>query len=206
MPIIKMKNYTANKTTSLPDWNHAERLTDFCSPWTGEPVPPMVFMALWNQEKFIFRFEVADTGIRVYEETNHKMEVVHSDRVEIFFRSDERMDPYFCLEMDPSGRVLDYRTRYYRRFEYEWQWPGKDDISVKAEFNSTGYSVEGAISLQSLRELELLRDGILEAGLFRGKCLTPAPDASFNWISWVRPDSEQPDFHIPSAFGRIKLI
>lgn len=201
-----MKEYKAIHCNSIPDWNRAEVLNDFSSPWTNDGVPPLTFRALWNEDAFMFRFELVDTDIRMYTATNHKMEVVHSDRVEIFFRSDEKMAPYYCLEMDPLGRVLDYKTQYYRKFEYGWQWPGNDSLKVKAGLLPSGYWVEGAIRLDSLRELGLLKDGKIEAGLFRGKCLEPHPDTTFNWISWVRPDSETPDFHIPSAFGEIRLI
>lgn len=200
-----MKEYKAIHCNPLPEWDRAEVLTEFCSPWTEDGVPPMTFRALWNQEAFMFRFEVVDADIRIYTATNHKMEVVHSDRVEIFFRSNEKMDPYYCLEMDPLGRVLDYKTVLYRKFEYGWQWPG-DALRVRAGLLPAGYWVEGAIRLDSLRSLHLLEDGILEAGLFRGKCLNPHPDASFNWITWVNPACELPDFHIPSAFGKILFI
>jgi hypothetical protein len=200
-----MKEYNAIQNVSIPDWDRAEALTDFCSPWTHDAVPPMTFRALWNAEAFMFRFEVVDNGIRIFTATNHKMEVVHSDRVEIFFRSNKKMDPYYCLEMDPLGRVLDYKTVFYRKFEYGWQWPGNGSLNVRSGLLPSGYWVEGAIRLDSLRSLHLLKDGVLEAGLFRGKCLKPPPDATFNWISWVRPDSQHPDFHIPAAFGSIIL-
>lgn len=200
-----MRIYTAIKTTTLPAWGNAEILADFCSPWTSEAVPTMTFRALWNDKDFVFRFDVVDTGVHVFVKTNQKMEVIYSDRVEIFFRKDERMSPYFCLELDPYGRVLDYKTQYYRKFEYDWKWPGHDNLRVQAGFTAGGYWVEGAVSLSSLKELGLLNIGRLEAGIFRGKCNNAAPEPEFTWISWVKPDSETPDFHIPSAFGQVIL-
>lgn len=135
------------------------------------------------------------------------MEVVDSDRVEIFFRTGSRLDPYYCIELDPLGRILDYKARYYRQFEYEWQWPGEKQLEVVAAYTADGYFVEGSISLSSLKEMDLLHHQVLETGLFRGECLRlPDPESAFNWISWVRPESQHPDFHIPSAFGRIKLV
>ncbi len=201
-----MYTYIAKRSGMLPEWDRAEVLDEFHSPWTQDGVPPMTFRALWNEDAFMFRFEVVDSDIRIYTATNHKMEVVHSDRVEVFFRTNEKMDPYYCLEMDPLGRVLDYRTVFYRKFEYGWQWPGNGSLNVRTGLLPLGYWVEGAIRLNSLRELGLLKDGKLEAGLFRGKCLEPHPNSSFQWISWVKPESETPDFHIPSAVGNIHLI
>ncbi len=134
------------------------------------------------------------------------MEVVDSDRVEIFFRSDDRLDPYYCLEMDPLGRVLDYRASFYRKFEYEWQWPGRNQLQIKSNYAHSGYIVEGSITMASLKELNLLNNNELQAGLFRGECLKVRdPESSFSWISWIKPESVRPDFHIPSSFGVIKL-
>ena len=56
-----MKEYKAIHSNSLPEWDRAEVLTDFCSPWTEDGVPPMTFRALWNETAFMFRFEVVDT-------------------------------------------------------------------------------------------------------------------------------------------------
>jgi hypothetical protein len=47
---------------------------------------------------------------------NDKLEVVNSERVEIFFRKDEALTPYYGLELDANGRVLDYEAEYHRKF------------------------------------------------------------------------------------------
>jgi|WetSurSiteA1Bulk_404760.scaffolds.fasta_scaffold03225_6 hypothetical protein len=167
----------------------------------------MTFRALWDDLNFYFRFDVTGSGILTFVKDNYKMEVVDSDRVEIFFRADDQLNPYYCLEMDPLGRLLDYKARFYRQFEYDWQWPGSRNISVKSGPTASGYFVEGMITLESLKKLHLLNNNALQAGLFRGQCIRlPDPEAEFRWISWIRPESENPDFHIPSAFGIIKLV
>jgi hypothetical protein len=167
----------------------------------------MTFRALWDDARFHFRFDVETPRALTYVHENNKIEVVDSDRVEIFFKSDDRLDPYYCLEMDPLGRILDYRASFYRKFEYEWQWPGNNQLQIHSNFTEQGYRVEGSITLASLNDLNLLNDNILQAGLFRGECLKVRdPDSAFAWISWVKPDSPRPDFHIPSSFGVIQLI
>ena len=61
--------------------------------------------------------------------------------------------------------------------------------------------------MESLKELNLLNNNELQAGLFRGECLKIRdPESSFSWISWIKPESVRPDFHIPSSFGVIKLV
>ncbi len=167
----------------------------------------MSFRALWDDDRFYFRFDVESILVRTYLAENHKMEVLDSDRVEIFFRRNDRLDPYYCLEIDALGRVLDYRASFYRIFEYEWQWPGNNQLKVESAQIESGYIVEGSITLASLRDLALLDNNELQAGLFRGECLKVRdPQSGFSWISWVKPDSDQPDFHIPSSFGVINLV
>lgn len=190
----------------LPDWSSANLLRDFTYPWISETVPKMSFRALWDDLRFYFRFDVEDKNVFTVSETNHKMEVLNSDRVEIFFRINSRLNPYYCLEIDPLGRILDYKAFYYRRFDYKWQWPGKKQIMVHVSQTDPGYCVEGWLTLYSLRKLLLLQNNTLQAGLFRGQCLGLNEEKGrFRWISWVPPSSEKPDFHIPSSFGMIRL-
>jgi len=132
------------------------------------------------------------------------MSVLNSDRVEIFFRSDAKMSPYFCLEMDPVSRVLDYKAEFYRKFDYKWSWVG---IIVRSEYTLNGYRVWGAITLKSLAGYNLINDNKIQAGLFRGKCICREPGKNeFKWISWIKPDSEKPDFHIESSFGELVMV
>ena len=134
------------------------------------------------------------------------MEAAYSDRVEIFFRQDNLLSPYYCLEMDPIGRVFDYEARYHRKFNVAWNWP-ENELLVKADQTHDGYTIEGRISKQSLRQLGLLNSEKLEVGLFRGECINlNAETPEIKWISWVKPDSMTPDFHIPSAFGVLHFM
>jgi hypothetical protein len=189
-------------------WEMANVNSDFSYPWENEKAPVTNFRALHDDEYFYFRYDVEDENVLTFVDEDHKMEVVHSDRVEIFFRQNEKLNPYYCLEMDARGRVLDYVTKFYRDFDYEWSWPESKDLNVKASVNAHGYVVEGAIKLSSLEELGLIKNRVLEAGLYRGYCMNlpiGEAEADLRWISWVKPDSEDPDFHIPSSFGKLKL-
>jgi hypothetical protein len=89
--------------------------------------------------------------------------------------------------------------------DYAWTWPSGQYI-IKTTAVKDGYIVEVAISIQSLTELGLLKNNCLLAGLFRAEC-TGIKDgkARLHWISWVKPNSPRPDFHIASAFGVLVL-
>jgi hypothetical protein len=112
---------------------------------------------------------------------------------------------YYCLEMDATGRVLDYRASYYRKMDYSWEWPNSQ-FTIKTAKAPDGYTVEIAIGIRSLRELGLLRNKRLLAGLFRAERKSMKEGtAGLHWISWVNPGSAKPDFHIPAAFGVLVL-
>lgn len=188
-------------------WATAAELTDFSFPWRTDTPPPTTFRALWDDTHFYFLYRASDPEIIVKQEGLGERDVVQSDRVEIFFKSDDRMDPYYSLEMDALGRVLDTEGRFYRNIDLDWKWP-EDHLQLKASTDDEGYWVEGSITLESLRQLGMYQDNhILKAGLYRGEYLEQADGSSeVRWISWIIPDSESPDFHIPSSFGELLLV
>ncbi|MCB0628902.1 MAG: carbohydrate-binding family 9-like protein [Saprospiraceae bacterium] len=190
-----------------PLWEIAEVLTDFTYPWRKEKAPATEFRALWDGAWFYFRYRAADDTVISKQEGRGERDVVNSDRVEIFFKSDDRMDPYYSLEMDALGRVLDTEGRFYRKVDFNWNWP-EGHLKLIASIDDKGYWVEGAISLESLRQLGMYRDDhLLRTGLYRGEYQYAADgEVLVKWISWVIPDSEKPDFHIPSSFGILELL
>ena len=186
-------------------WSGANVLTNFIYPWEGATAPATSFAALWDGQWLYCLYHVKDDSVITYINKNDKLEAGASDRVEIFLKTDDNMSPYYCLEMDASGRVLDYSAAYYRKMNYNWQWP-KEQLMVKTSRTLDGYIVETAISIQSLKELGLLKDNRLQAGLFRAECKgIQNGKADLRWISWIKPLSVEPDFHIPSAFGVLML-
>ncbi len=186
-------------------WKKANLLTSFSYPWDSAQAPATRFTALHDNHWLYCLYVVADDSVNVYSITNEKIEIGASDRVEIFFKQNDQMSPYYCLELDAAGRILDYSAAYYRQMDYTWQWP-KDQLSVKASRTKNGYLVETAISLTSLKELGLLTGNRLQVGLFRAEC-TGIKDgkADLKWISWINPRVAVPDFHIPAAFGTFLL-
>lgn len=212
--VMSQKQYSVNKitTNSQEDFQgavlreHGAELSDFGYPWENETAPAMTFHACYDEHWLYCLFQVTDKNAQVYVNKNHKSEVLHSDRVEIFFRQDEKMNPYYCLEIDPTARVYDYSASYYRNFDDTWSWPS-GQLKIKAEKTRSGYDVHVMIAIDSLNELGLIRDKKLQVGLFRGKCdEVNLTEDKLRWISWVKPDSESPDFHLPSAFGVFQLM
>jgi hypothetical protein len=186
-------------------WKKASELSDFSFPWEAEVPQRTTFKALHNDSTIYCLFDVDDDQISVFEGTNDKIDVVSSSRAEIFFKIDDRLTPYYCLEIDPKGRVLDYEGNYYRKFNFGWSWPD-NGLVIKSRIRERGYSIEIAITKTSLQKLNLISKKTLQTGLFRADCkLLSNDERAFKWISWVAPDSTTPDFHIPSAFGILQL-
>lgn len=215
-PLLETKTYSVknlgekeiaiNGTGDNPEWKNATELTDFIYPWEKETPPLTSFKALHSKDWLYLLYQVKDQNVQVLVKSNEKQEVIYSDRVEIFLRKNEKMSPYYGLELDPNGRVYDYEATLHRKFNDRWTWP-VGQLKVSASRTADGYIVEVAMSKKSLKQLGLLHGNKLEAGLFRGDCSEAAVgmESNIKWISWVKPDSATPDFHIPSAFGLLVM-
>lgn len=195
-----MKIYTIKHYTNIPDWGVVPILEDFSNLNNPHEPSNTAFQSYYTNKYFHFRFVVTCKKPLVYKKECNKMEVINSERIELFFRINEQMAPYYCLEIDASGRLLDYKAEHYRQFDYNWRWP--EPLTIKATTNNNNYTVEAKLSIACLKELKLLSNNELQIGIFRGLCSELIGNkAKMEWISWVKPLSEKPDFHIPSAFG-----
>jgi len=188
-----------------PLWKEAHELSSFFYPWEKDKAPFTSFKALHNDGWLYCVFTATDENIFTYVERKDKTDALKSDRVEIFFKQEDNTSPYYCLEMDPLARVYDCQAEFGKKFNPEWSWPA-GHLTIKTSRTQEGYIVEIAISKSSLNTLGLLRDNVLRAGLYRAECVQLVGNkATMKWISWIRPDSPTPDFHIPSSFGVLTL-
>jgi Domain of unknown function (DUF1083). len=188
-----------------PSWKMANILTDFGSPWREFDHTTTEFRALWDSENLYFMFQVVDISIHIDKMGIGNESINVSDRVELFFRQDDSLNPYYCLEIDPTPRIMDFKALPNRVFDFNWNWP-ENNLIVKSHSHSNGFIVEGSISRASLEKLNLIQNNKIETGIFRAKY--EKVDASTYepiWISWVDPKTETPNFHIASSFGTLIL-
>jgi hypothetical protein len=186
-------------------WEKANCLTDFSSPWKKDSISKIEFRAMWDLENFYFNFRVFDTEIYIDKKDDSLESIGNSDRVELFFRTNESLNPYYCLEIDTKGRIMDFKAYPNKDFDFSWKW-SKDDIEVKTSKDEISFTVEGRISIQSLNDLSLIQNNTIEAGVFRAKfSLVENLQYEPTWISWVDPNTETPNFHIASSFGKFVL-
>ncbi|MCX8089678.1 MAG: carbohydrate-binding family 9-like protein [Verrucomicrobiae bacterium] len=208
-----------------PAWAQAAVENRFSFPWKAAPAPLTEFRALWDNEHLYFTFRVQDADIVALEHWRDELDSVFEDRVEIYLSRDGKMRDYYCAEIDSRGRVLDYRARFYRRFEMDWRFRG---LETRATTHMHGYEVEGRIPLRELAGLgfPMPQPGVkIRVGLYRaefshdrsGRAAAASgihtlgrspPGASpvEEWISWVNPRTAEPDFHVPSSLGWLEFV
>lgn len=159
------------------------------APWDGLD-DNTLFRCFSDSEWFYFMYEVEDATITLVEDYQGEKDVEPEDRVEIFFSPREEMDIYWCAEMDPAGRVLDYESKYYRIMDYGWNFR---TLEIATNIKENGYTLWGKVSKEELRSLGVDLSNF-RMGVFRADF---RPDGSVNWYSAVPTEDKSPDFHKP---------
>ena len=187
-------------------WDKAETLCDFISAWDNQNICRTEFKSIWDKKNIYFLFIVHDDSIHIETRDNSFESIGKSDRVELFFRTDAGLNPYYCLEIDPTLRIMDFKAYANKEFDFNWNWP-KTDLRVKSSIEENNFSVEISISIKSLIKLNLIKDGKMEVGIFRAKYIGQE-NSKYNpiWISWVNPNTEKPNFHTSTSFGILHLM
>jgi len=187
-------------------WEKSDVLTQFISPWDKNEFSGIEFRALWDGIYFFFCFTVFDTKIHIDTKDDSVDSINNSDRVELFFRQNDSLNPYYCLEIDTAARIMDFIAYPNKNFDFKWNWP-KEDIEVKSSKNDISFTVEGAISIDSLNRFQLIKENKIETGVFRAK-YNSTDNINFEptWISWIDPQTETPNFHLASSFGVFHLM
>jgi hypothetical protein len=177
-------------------WEQVILVENLYSPWDKKSMDKTKFKAFVTDNYFNFCFQVVDSTL-ITVPFEKELSVANEDRVELFFSNDTTLAKYYCIEIDPNANILNYAAKYYRDFSEKWNF--KSTI-VATKITDTGYNVEGKISLKELNELGVLNPFYL--GIFRADFKSYKPE-DVTWSSWIKPSSSEPDFHIPSAFGKI---
>jgi hypothetical protein len=197
-------------------WQQANHLQDqFHFPWRVEDLPSTRFQAVRDGQHLYFSFAAEDDEQVVVVNVENELDIGGEDRVELFFASSALETPvsgesgcelplYYGVEIDPLGRVLDFSARYYRRFDFDWDFPGLEVVAFNSQSH---YQIEARIPLQALQDLNLISpENGLMVGVFRGEFSGSGDGLTSRWISWIDPSTPQPDFHVSEAFGYFQLI
>ena len=179
-------------------WGDANVLSDFCLPWDKRSAQETRFKALFDETYLYFIFYSKDSNLVVLENIPCEQDIAKEDRVEIYFSYSGLLDEYYCIEVDPYGRVLDYKARYYRNFDMKWN---VNQLIVESKITNVGFNVAMAIPWKDLEKMKINNMKHFYVGLFRADLQNTKNGIKENWISWVNPGTKSPDFHLPGAFG-----
>lgn len=184
------------------DWDSKPLVLGLTAPWNGPIKDSTVIYICHDKKNLYFLFKIKDDNL-IYDDREGEEAVNYRDRAEIFLSKDEKLSTYFCAEIDPQAKVLDYEAHFYRDFNFEWDFK---QLIVASQLENDGYVVEGALPIEWLKSSQLLSDdGEMFIGLYRANAIEPENDESIVWCSWIVPDSKDPDFHIPSSLGKLRL-
>ncbi len=193
----------------VPDeavWEKANLEKGFQFPWKDEESPPTEFRALCDGESLYFSFRVEDEDIVVVEDFKDEADAIGEDRVEMYFSPDpELKEPYYCVEMDSRGRKFDYKAVFFRKLDFDWDFP---EFRLAAAPLKKGYTVEGAVRLKTLESLGLpsLDSGKLNVGVYRAEFSHgEGPKPIENWVSWIDIQTPEEDYHVPGTMGVFRL-
>lgn len=222
---IKNLNITLDGTPDESAWHQANVQRQFAFPWKKEPAPPTEFRALCDDRYLYLAYTVKDSDLVVSKRFTDELDSVFEDRAEIYLGTDGEMKKYYCAEIDPKGRRLDYKAAFPRNFDMKWNF---ETLETMGAINPDGYTVEARISWTELDRLGIGRMKVgsaLRAGLFRAEFShdrsgtprppidpkhtqgrTPEGDPPIEeWISWVDPQMKDPDFHVPRSLGWLRI-
>ncbi|MCG8598892.1 MAG: hypothetical protein MI807_02010 [Verrucomicrobiales bacterium] len=197
------KTYSVRYSDRL-DVMSGNLMKDFTFPWKRGRAPRTEFRAVWNEQALGFHFDVDDEEIILNDSEDPTEAVLGSDRVEIFLATKPDLKgPYYGAEMDPRGNVYDYKAKYHREFDDRWSF---GNLKFRCEIREGGYSVKGRFAMDELNNLDLVKGKQLIAGVYRAEFgHNKRGDFVENWISWVNPQKDEVDFHVPESFGTWKL-
>lgn len=202
-----IKNNNEDFLNDLPSiWENANLLNDFSSPWDNKQVKKIEFKTLHNCKDVFFQFKVFDENVHIHPSKNKNDSINNSDRVELFFRTNASLNPYYCLEIDPTARIMDFKAYPNKRFDFNWNWPN-NHIKVVSHISDNHFTIDIAISIESLKSLSLLKENRLETGIYRAKYDKVEGENKYQptWITWINPNTDEPNFHIKSSFGVLEL-
>lgn len=191
----------APQTEDLLDavvWGAIAPVEVFHAPW-DDMDDSTSFRCFATDSLFFFRFDVKENTLTLEEGFKGERDVEYEDRVEIFFSPAGKLKTYVGAEIDPMGRVMDYKCTYYRDFDYDWNFK---TMKCFHRITPSGYSVAGHVSWAELEDLgiDMLKGFLM--GAFRADF---RPDKSVNWYSLKLTSDEEADFHQQNVFFEAEI-
>ena len=196
-------NYIDDAADLASEWNNADPVS-FCSDWQGkdpDPARNTEVRVLWSQRMLHLRFECRYRELFMFEDCDPNGRRDHlwdRDVAEAFLQPDPSKDGFYKeFEVSPNGMWIDLDI-----------FPaGRADLksglqrSVMLQEGSRTWIAELAIPMKSLTA-HFDPAAVWRANFYRveGK---KEPRA---YLAWQPTNTPRPNFHVPSAFGRLRFV
>lgn len=193
------------------EWSMVSAIKEFVSCIDGNPdVTKTEARICWDEERLYVAFKCYDSEIQSTFR-NRDDPIYEEEVVEVFIDPNCNMKSYYEINVSPLNVVYDALifnpkgTRSGMKVDVEWNCEGIETAvkihldQAEKERKNQFWTVEMAIPFKSLSEAPSIppHDGdIWRVNLYRIE-RSPKPE----FISWS--PTLRPDFHVPSAFGRL---
>ncbi len=191
-----------NAARPAPEWKKAE-VASFCTDWQGnDPDPARLTQVrvLWSDTTLYLRFECKYRELDVFPDSDANGRRDHlwdRDVTEAFLQPDPSRERYYKeFEVSPNGMWIDLDIS-----------PGPlQDLrsgmmrSVVINERSRTWTAELAIPLQALTA-KFDPTAVWGVNFYR----VEGKSEPRSYLAWQPTNTPQPNFHVPSAFGRLKF-
>ena len=189
-----------------PAWNQS-RIVPIKRYWSGEDAPlgrHAEARLLWSDRALTVRFICRQTEPLVvshHPQTARKtIGLWERDVCELFIAPDARQpERYFEFEAAPTGEWLDLMI-HHRLDMRETNWDFHSGMAVAARAAQNQVTIAMRVPWEALGRAPQAHEQ-WRANLFR--CVGAGPTRGY--LAWRPTHTEEPDFHVPSAFGEIKF-
>jgi alpha-galactosidase len=184
-------------------WDAAAPIV-FNADWQGKNADPELetqVRLLWTPETLFFHYRSRFRTITVFpvaEPSGRRDHLWDRDVVEVFLQPDPTYPGhYFEFEVSPNGYWIDLGIEHGERSDPESGMKCRTQVDEKSKI----WTAEIAIPLRSLA-LHFDPSSIWRVNFFR---VEGASEPRF-YSSWRPTNTPQPNFHVPTAFGKLKFL
>ena len=181
----------------------AAPITSFSTDWSGAETGIRTHVRFARSKRALYTlWELEGAGVNV--DTSKPVEVERAklyeeDCVELFLGPDaSERTRYFELEVGPLGHFLDIAIDRARK-KSDVAWSSNAKIATQVDRDAHKVTIE--IELRAPEIVSVLRPGSsLPLGLYRMEGKSPR-----KYLAWSPTRTPKPNFHVPEAFGVLKI-
>ncbi len=162
---------------------------------------------VWSKAGLAMFATVEDTGLftDTSKPTNvDRQNLYDEDCVELFFTPDPAFpNRYYEIELGPYGHFLDLAVDLDKN-TYDTKWSSGLTLATKHDAAKRHSTAEALFTAKEI--VNVLAGGkSFRIGLFRNEGRASDPGGR-KFLAWSPPRTSAPKFHVPSAFGTLRLL